>query len=64
MSTRISARGEEGGVLKQKIKDMSCNQFYDYKKIYGHPNVYNQCHKCYNYAIDYPLFSKKIKLRY
>ena len=59
MSTRISARGEGGGVLKQKIKDMSCNQFNDYNQKYGHPNVHNQCHKCSSYALDYPLFSKK-----
>ena len=65
MSTRISARGEGGGVLKQKIKDMSCNQFNDYNQKYGHPNVHNQCHKYSNYATDYPLFSlKKNKLRY
>ena len=58
MSTRISARGEGGGVKKQKIKDMSSNQFVDYEKIYGHPNVHNQYHKYNSYALDYPLFSK------
>ena len=63
MSTRISARGEGGGVKKQKIKEMSCNQFFDYKKIYGHPNVHNQCHKCNSYALDYPLFTKIKKLK-
>ena len=59
MSTRISARGEGGGDKKQKINEMSCNQFFDYKKIYGQPNVEEQCHKCKSYADAYPLFSKK-----
>ena len=35
MSTRISARGEGGGDKKQKINEMSCNLFFDYKKNMG-----------------------------
>ena len=65
MGTRISARGEGGGDKKQKINEMSCNLFFDYKKKYGQPNVEEQCHKCQYYADAYPLFSKKkIKVGY
>ena len=42
---------------------MSYNKLYDYKKMYGHRNVHNQCQKCNSYALDYPLFTKIKKLK-